>query len=107
MMNSNLVFCPYHLWLRAVSKSEVMYGVVSSLLDMVKEKEKKRSAYEMRFQVPINKVTLEQALVQADKNLFLKFRDGELTYDQLRARSSEKNGTGKYVVLDDFRHKLH
>ena len=49
MMNSGLVFCPYHLWLRAVSKPEVMYGVVSSLLDMVKAWEKKRSAFQMQF----------------------------------------------------------
>ena len=28
MLNSNLIFCPYFLWLRSIQKPEVMYGVV-------------------------------------------------------------------------------
>jgi hypothetical protein len=42
-----------------------------------------------------------------DKELFKQFRDKQITFDQLLARTFEKNGIASYVVLDDFRHKLN
>ena len=45
---------------------------------------------------------------KADKDLFLKFKDGVYTLDQLKARIAERRGQGgvKYVVLDDLRGQL-
>ena len=40
--------------------------------------------------------------MNCDKQLFVKYRDREITFDQLKARTSETNGMGKYVVIDDF-----
>ena len=54
-----------------------------------------------------NRSQLEYALLHGDRDLFVKFRDGKITYDQLRARLAEKNGNAKYIVLDDVRHKLN
>lgn len=50
---------------------------------------------------------IDYALSQTDKDLFLRFRDKKLTFDQLRARTAQKNGYATYVVLDDIRDILH
>ena len=42
----------------------------------------------------------------ADRDLFKRFRDGAITFHQLRARAAEKNQNFKYQVLDDIIHKL-
>lgn len=35
MLNSNLEFCPYFLWLRSIQQPQVMYGVVQHLFDKI------------------------------------------------------------------------
>jgi hypothetical protein len=40
---------------------------------------------------------------KADKDLFLKLKDGVYTLDQLKARIAERKNGVKYVVLDDLR----
>ena len=50
---------------------------------------------------------LEYALLHSDKELFIKFRDGQISYDQLVARGAEKKGCAKYLVLDDIKKKLN
>ena len=54
-----------------------------------------------------SRVQLEYALSRADKDLFVKFREQEMSYDQLRARGASKDGHASYVVLDDIKHKLN
>lgn len=49
---------------------------------------------------------IEHALRNADKALFLKFRNRELTFNQLKARSAELNGLGSYVTLDDIKDEI-
>lgn len=71
-----------------------MNGVAISLMDSKQNKN-------------FNRNQLEYAMKNGDRDLFVKFRDGVITYDQLRARGAEKNGYAKYVVLDDFIHKLN
>lgn len=43
---------------------------------------------------------------KADKDLFLKLKDGTLTLDQLKARIAERKTGLKYVVLDDLKDGL-
>jgi len=38
-----------------------------------------------------------------DKYLFIMFRDGKVTVDQLKARLAEKHDGTSYMVLDDLR----
>jgi hypothetical protein len=40
---------------------------------------------------------------KADKDLFLKLKDGAITLDQLKARIAERKTGLKYVVLDDLK----
>lgn len=49
---------------------------------------------------------LSSAVVRADKDLFVKFRDGQYTLDQLKARIAERKDGIKYVVLDDLKQRL-
>ena len=91
---SNLNFCPFASFSKVMKKSNILYALTVFLHDVVGIT--KYSA---------NKI--EYALGLADKALFLKFRNKEITYDQLRARGAAKHGYAKYVVLDDLRNKLH
>ena len=43
---------------------------------------------------------------KADKDLFLKLKDGSITLDQLKARIAERKTGLKYVVLDDLKDVL-
>lgn len=43
---------------------------------------------------------------KADKDLFLKLKEGQITLDQLKARIAERNTGLKYVVLDDLKEIL-
>ena len=45
-------------------------------------------------------------LKDVDKYLFLMFRNKEITFDQLRARVTEKQQKVKYTVLDDLKKDL-
>ena len=47
------------------------------------------------------------ALKNSDKDLFIKFRDNNLTQDQLRARIAERKFDVKYVCLDDLKGKIN
>ena len=38
-----------------------------------------------------------------DKDLFVGFRDGKITFKQLQARIFERRGASKFVVLDDMK----
>ena len=42
-------------------------------------------------------------LEHCDKDLFIKYRDGTITLDQLKARVTERCFGIKYTVLDDLR----
>lgn len=43
---------------------------------------------------------------KADKDLFVKLKEGEYTLDQLKARIAERTTGLKYVVLDDLKDSL-
>jgi len=45
-------------------------------------------------------------LKNADKDLFIKFRDSKISLDQLRARIAERRFNVRYVTLDDVKPKL-
>jgi hypothetical protein len=47
-------------------------------------------------------VELKSVLPEADKNLFLQFREGQLTLDQLKTRVNFKMGRANYKCLDDL-----
>ena len=49
---------------------------------------------------------LKMALKYADKDMFQKFRDGALSYDQLLSRVEGKKTGQSYVVLDDLKGKI-
>ena len=55
----------------------------------------------------ISRNNLEYAIRLSDKELFIKFRDKKITYDQLRARGAALHNYATYKVLDDFQHKLN
>ena len=42
----------------------------------------------------------------ADKDLFLKLKDGQYTMDQIKARIAERKNNIKYTVLDDLKDVL-
>lgn len=48
---------------------------------------------------------LLQVTLDADKDLFIKFRDSQLTYDQLKARIAERHFNIAYKCLDDLKEK--
>ncbi len=45
---------------------------------------------------------LKTVLPEADKNLFMKFRDGIISLDQLKARVNHKMKRATYKCLDDL-----
>lgn len=51
---------------------------------------------------------IEEALKKTDKYLFLQFRQGEITLNQMVTRRMEKlsGSRHKYVIFDDIRHML-
>lgn len=54
-----------------------------------------------------SKQDLEDILPRTDKDLFIKFRDKQISYDQLVARVAERTSGIKYTVLDDIKDTLH
>jgi len=50
---------------------------------------------------------LSMYIRKADKDLFLKLKDGVYTLDQLKARIAERKTGLKYVVLDDLKNTLN
>ena len=48
---------------------------------------------------------LKDAIIDSDKDLFIKLRDRQLTYDQLRARIAERKYNLVYKCLDDLKEK--
>lgn len=49
-----------------------------------------------------NRLDLEDMLSKCDKDLFVNFRDKEITFDQLKARVAERTGIATYTVYDDI-----
>jgi len=48
---------------------------------------------------------LLEVVLDADKDLFVKFRDSQLTYDQLKARIAQRRYNIAYKCLDDLKEK--
>ncbi len=44
-------------------------------------------------------------MLDTDKDLFVKFRDGLMTFDQLQARTAERRYNIIYKCLDDLKEK--
>ena len=66
-------------------------------------------AYNTKNKIEIDKNLLNELkdlLKTIDKYLFVMFRNGEITLDQLKARLAEKNQNVVYTVLDDLRGTL-
>ena len=55
---------------------------------------------------PFSLNDLVDTLFDSDKDLFIKFRDHQITFDQLKARIAERHFKVSYVVLDDLKDKL-
>ena len=49
---------------------------------------------------------ISKQLTMADKDLFVKLKDGQYTMDQLKARIAERKNNIKYTVLDDLKDVL-
>ena len=49
---------------------------------------------------------LADTMQNSDKDLFIKFRDQTITYDQLKARINERRFKVTYKVLDDLKDKI-
>ena len=61
-----------------------------------------------KFVMPkFTRTEIDKALQNTSKDLYLKFRQENLTFDQLKARNAGRRSGGGYVVLDDIRDKLH
>lgn len=86
-------FCPYQMLKNVLKDPEIMNGIAVYLKQEINGN--------------FNRRQLEYALHQGDRDLFIKFRDQKITYDQFRARAAEKNGYATYIVLDDVKHKLN
>ena len=50
---------------------------------------------------------LEEVLIRSDKDLFVKFRDKLITFDQIKAWVAERQGLASYTVYDDIKEGLH
>lgn len=55
---------------------------------------------------PFTRVQLEWALLQCDHDLYVQFRNKDITFDQLRSRIAERSGIAKYSILDDLKDQL-
>jgi len=49
---------------------------------------------------------LEELLKMCDKDLYVSYRDGNITFKQFQARIFERRGARKFVVLDDMKPDL-
>lgn len=49
---------------------------------------------------------MEDLLKVIDKDIFLKFRDSQITFAQAEARMMERNGVAPFMVLDDFKESM-
>jgi len=54
----------------------------------------------------VNIEDLSATLKAADKDLYVRFKNGEYTLDQLKARIAERWDGTKYKVLDDLKEQL-
>ena len=50
---------------------------------------------------------ISKYIKMADKDLFLKLKDGQYTMDQIKARIAERKNNIKYTVLDDLKDVLN
>ena len=85
---------PYSLFLEKLNDNDILNAIVNKI---------KESHGADRF----NRGLLEYALKQGDRDLYVKYRDKEITYDQLRARGAKLHGLANYIVLDDIKKKLN
>jgi hypothetical protein len=49
---------------------------------------------------------LIDTLKDSDKDLFIKYRDSQITFDQLKCRIAERRFKVSYKCLDDLKSKL-
>eukprot|EP00347_Sterkiella_histriomuscorum_P020969 403335764 len=54
-----------------------------------------------------NLLELEDILSRCQKDQFLDFRNGEITYDQLQSRIAQRQGIAEYKIFDDVKKDLH
>lgn len=94
LKNSDLKFCSHEFFSQMKKSQRFMQLLCDVIYDS------------FNGELNINRNRLEYAIQQADKQLYCRFRDKKLTFDQFKARSAEINNLGGYHVLDDFREFL-
>lgn len=62
-----MIFCPYSTLKRVLKDREIMNGIAIYLTQNITG--------------DFNRTQLEYALIQGDRDLFVKFRDKKITYD--------------------------
>ncbi|CDW77049.1 UNKNOWN [Stylonychia lemnae] len=70
----------------------------------IREKVSERLFEQLFAKIPLNDIM--ETLLDSDKDLFMKFRDQIITFDQLRARIAERKFKVSYQCLDDLKEKL-
>lgn len=104
LINSDLSNCQYKTFKRLVRNPYILNKVSLYLLKEHGCAQGKKVGPEVTSYFTRNEI--DYALSQTDKDLYVKFRDKKMTFDQLRARTAHKNGYATYKVLDDIRDKL-
>jgi len=120
LLFSDLSFCPHKTFQKLLKNSKILNKVSLYLLKVhgCEQKSVKEKAALAQTELQddglkqprkFTRAQLDEALLRADKELYLKFRSKKLTLDQLQARTAEKLGhcSQGYVVLDDIRAGLH
>jgi len=76
---------------------------------IINEKQIREKVCERLFELYGAKIPIADlidTMKNSDKDLFVKFRDKQITYDQLKARIAERRFHVSYKVLDDLKGKI-
>lgn len=101
LMHSDLEFFSFEAFKKLMKNDWVQNKIAQDLLARYGCFDQKNE--NKRF----SRAEIDMALSLADKDLYTKFRDKEITFDQLMARMASKHNYGNYTVLDDIKDDLN
>ena len=101
LMHSNLEFFSFEAFKRLMKNEWVQNKIAQDLLQRYGcfDKGNKNKQF--------SRAEIDMPLSLADKDLYTKFRDKEITFDQLMSKTAKKKGYANYKVLDDIRGELN
>lgn len=100
LMYSSLEWLPYETFSFIIQKPEVKNKIATYL-------QEKYGIFCSSTEKKFSRGEIDRVLTEVDKELFLKFRDQKITFDQVKARNAERLGIAKYKILDDLKEDMN